>query len=259
MAEIGNPYQTPAAPVADVLDDATPDGSYVEGGRAVGSGRGWDWISEGWQIFRRHWGMWLVLLFIFGLIFVALSMVPVVNIVVPLLLPVFVGGLMTACQSVQRGGDLELAHLFAGFRRNTGQLILVGVIGFVLAFVAAIPLTLVVGVGAFAAASMNSLPAVGIGMIFAALLTLALLVPINMAMWFAPSLVMLQDQSAPRAIGQSFHGCLKNIVPFLIYSVIIFGMMIIAGITFGLAWFVFGPVLLCSVYVAYRDIFFAAR
>ena len=261
MAEMDNPYQTPAAHVADVLDSATPDTSYIEGGRAVAAGRGFAWIREGWDIFRRQWGMWLVLIVIFVLIFVAIGFIPVLNFVITLFLPVFVAGLMTGCQHVARGGELELAHLFAGFRRNTGQLVLVGVIGFALAFVAAIPISLVIGLTAWGAAttSANPMAAFGLGTIVAGLVTFALLIPINMAMWFAPSLVMLQDQSAPRAIGQSFKGCIKNIVPFLLYGVIAFLMGIVATVTFGLAWFVFGPILLCSVYAGYRDIFFAPR
>jgi hypothetical protein len=261
MAEMENPYQTPAAHVADVLDDAAPDSTYIEGGRAVAAGRGFAWIREGWDIFRRQWGMWLVLVVIFVLIFVGIGFIPVLNLLITFFLPVFVAGLMTGCQHVARGGELELAHLFAGFRRNTGQLVLVGIIGFVLAFVAAIPISLVVGLTAWGAATTSASPlaAFGVGTLIAGLVTLALLVPINMAMWFAPSLVMLQDQSAPRAIGQSFRGCIKNIVPFLLYGVIALLMGIVATLTFGLAWFVFGPVLLCSVYAGYRDIFFAPR
>jgi uncharacterized membrane protein len=90
------------------------------------------------------------------------------------------------------------------------------------------------------------------------LISLALFVPISMATWFAPALVMLQDQSAPRAIGESFRGCLKNVVPFLIYGLIIFALSMIASIPFGLGWLVLMPVVLCSVYAAYRDIFFSA-
>jgi uncharacterized membrane protein len=80
-----------------------------------------------------------------------------------------------------------------------------------------------------------------------------------MAMWFAPALVMLQDQSAPRAIGQSFKGCLKNMVPFLVYGIIVFFLGILTALTLGLGALVLGPVLLCSVYVAYRDIYFMSR
>jgi hypothetical protein len=261
MAEIDNPYQTPAAHVADVLDDASPDGTYIEGGRAVDSSRGWGWIQDGWGLFRKHPGMWIVLIIIFGLLIVAMNLVPFIGVLASVLLvPVFVAGLMVGCQTVARGGDLELAHLFAGFRRNTGQLMLVGVIGFVLTVVAMIPMTIVMGAGFFAAGvGATSLPTFGLSMILAILLSFALFVPINMAMWFASALVMLQDQSAPRAIGQSFRGCVKNIVPFLVYGVIVFVLAMLAALTFGLGWLVLGPVVLCSVYVAYRDIFYMSR
>ena len=258
MAEIDNPYQTPAAHVADVLDDATPDGSYVEGGRAVGAGRGWGWLRDGWRLFRKQAGMWVVLIVIFGLILIAMTLIPFLGMLASILLvPVFVAGLMTGCQTVSRGGELELAHLFAGFRRNTGQLMLVGVIGFVLTIVAMLPMSLVFGAGLFAVSASDSLPAFGAGMLLALLVSLALFIPINMAMWFASALVMLQDQSAPRAIGQSFRGCLKNIVPFLIYGVIVFVLAMVAAIPFGLGWLVLGPVVLASVYTAYREVFFA--
>jgi hypothetical protein len=257
MPDLENPYQPPASHVADVLEDAVPDGAYIEGGRAVESGRGGSWIREGWGYFRRHAGMWIVLSFIFLMLLAGMSLVPVLGwLASTLLVPVFVAGLMTGCQSVARGGDLELAHLFAGFRRNTGQLMLVGLIGFALTIVAVIPMTVVMGVGVFAAGmSSASLPTVGLSLLLAMLVSLALFVPISMATWFASALVMLQDQSAPRAIGESFRGCLKNVVPFLIYGLIIFVLSMIASIPFFLGWLVLVPVVLCSVYAAYRDIY----
>jgi uncharacterized membrane protein len=260
MADLENPYRPPASHVADVLDDAVPDGSYVEGGRAVDSGRGWGWLRDGWSLFRRHAGMWIVLGIVFFLILIAMALVPILGTFALILLsPVFVAGLMVGCQTVARGGDLELAHLFAGFRRNTGQLMLIGVIGFVLTVVAMIPMTLVMGIGAFiGVASTPTLAGFGAGMLLALLLSLALFIPINMAMWFASALVMLQDQSAPRAIGQSFRGCLKNLVPFLVYGVILFVLAMLAAIPFGLGWLALAPVVLCSIYTAYRDIFFTA-
>jgi uncharacterized membrane protein len=260
MADLENPYQPPASDVTDALDHAGPDGTYIEGGRAVESGRGWSWIREGWGYFRRHAGMWVVLSFIFLMLVIAMSLVPFLGwLAATLLVPVFIAGLLVGCQTVARGGDLELAHLFAGFRRNTGQLMLVGLIGFALTMVAAIPMTVVMGAGVFVAGMGSaSLPAVGLSLLLAMLISLALFVPVSMATWFASALVMLQDQSAPRAIGQSFRGCLKNVVPFLIYGLIIFALSMIASIPFGLGWLVLMPVVLCSVYAAYRDIFVSA-
>ena len=96
----------------------------------------------------------------------------------------------------------------------------------------------------------------GMSALLAILIALALFVPVNMALWFAPALVMLSDETAPRAVGESFKGCLKNIIPFLIYGVIVFVLGILAAIPFGLGWLVLAPVVLGSVYSAYRDIYF---
>ena len=259
MAELENPYQPPASHVADVLGESSGDCVYIEGGRTVASSRGWAWIREGYGYFRRQAGMWVVLAFIFFALLVGLQFVPIIGgLAFSVLMPVFVGGLMTGCQTIERGGELELAHLFEGFRRNPLQLALIAVIGGVLGLIAMLPVFVVSGMGfmAMPTGSPTAMVAFGLGTLVAGLVSLALLIPINMAVLFAPSLVMLENQSALRAITQSFRGCLKNIVPFLIYGAILFVLAIIASIPFGLGWLVLLPVVICSVYAAYRDIFF---
>ena len=261
MADLDNPYQPPASRVADEPDVVPVDGTFIEGGRRVDAGRGWEWIREGYRFFRRHAGVWVLLTVILFALVVGIQLVPLIGqLAMTLLLPVFIGGLMAGCQAIERGGEVELAHLFAGFRRNTGQLMLVGAIWVVLTLIAMLPVLLVTGIGTFlAAGSPNAgmaAVAFGAGALIGGLVTLALLVPVNMAVWFSPALVMLRDHSAPRAIGQSFRGTLKNIVPFLIFGVILFGLAIVASIPFGLGWLVLAPVVTGSVYAAYRDIYF---
>jgi uncharacterized membrane protein len=57
------------------------------------------------------------------------------------------------------------------------------------------------------------------------------------------------------ALKQSFSGCLKNIVPGLVYGIIGFVIGIIAFIPLGLGWLVWAPTLVASIYTGYRDIF----
>jgi uncharacterized membrane protein len=57
------------------------------------------------------------------------------------------------------------------------------------------------------------------------------------------------------AMKESFLGCLKNILPFLVYSVVLMVLGIVAAIPLGLGWLVLGPTLIASVYVSYRDIY----
>jgi uncharacterized membrane protein len=92
------------------------------------------------------------------------------------------------------------------------------------------------------------------GLLFV-LVVMALLVPLVMAIWFAPALVVFHDVAPIEAMKQSFRACLKNVVPFLIYGIIVLGLGIVATIPFGLGWLVLGPTLIGSTYYSYRDIF----
>jgi len=90
------------------------------------------------------------------------------------------------------------------------------------------------------------------------LLMMALSVPVLMAVWFAPALVALHERGPLEAMKESFQACLKNAVPFLVYGVVGLVLAIVASIPFGLGWLLFGPVLIASVYTAYKDIYLEA-
>ena len=87
---------------------------------------------------------------------------------------------------------------------------------------------------------------------------LALMLPLVMAIWFAAPLAVLSDQNAFDAVKGSFTGCLKNVVSFLVYGVVMLVLSIVASIPLFLGWLVLGPVLAASVYTAYRDIYFSS-
>jgi uncharacterized membrane protein len=95
----------------------------------------------------------------------------------------------------------------------------------------------------------------GASVMLAWLVALALSIPIYMALWFAPALVVLREMPPLEAIKASFLGCLKNILPFLVYSIVVMVLGIVAAIPLGLGWLVLGPTLIASVYVSYRDIY----
>ena len=259
MAELENPYPL-AASAADALPIEVPSRPYEQGGRRVEPARGWGWIRDGFDYFRRQPGTWILLALIFGALLIGVSLIPVIgSILTILLVPVLAAGLLAGCQTLEGGGELELAHLFAGFRLHTGQLMLVGLIGFALTAAVMIPVALLVGGGGMIAIMTGATPGVALGTtaLIGALISLALFVLVNMAMWFAPALVMLQEHSATRAVAESFRGCLKNILPFLLYSVILFLLAMVASIPLGLGWLVLAPVVFGSIYAAYRDIYFA--
>jgi uncharacterized membrane protein len=121
-----------------------------------------------------------------------------------------------------------------------------------------LPVVAIVGAGALLGAMRGDAAgaaALGGSVVLAWLVALALSIPIYMALWFAPALVVLREMPPLEAIKASFLGCLKNILPFLVYSIVLMVLGIVAAIPLGLGWLVLGPTLIASVYISYRDIY----
>ena len=116
-----------------------------------------------------------------------------------------------------------------------------------------------VGFGAMMGNDPQAMAAMGITMVLAMLVMFALLLPAVMAIWFAAPLVVFHAHGAVEAMKGSFMGCLKNIVPFLVYSVVMLVLAIVATIPLGLGWLALGPVFAASVYTSYRDIYLKPR
>ncbi|HTS53531.1 MAG TPA: BPSS1780 family membrane protein [Burkholderiales bacterium] len=258
MAEQKNPYAAPSAPVADV-SRAADDGQLIVGGHAVPSGHGWQWIVDGFKLFKLNPGIWILNLIILVAITFALAFIPFIGqLALNLLFPVFTGGLMIGCHALAHNEPLEVAHLFAGFRDKAGPLILVAVLNLVGAFLIVIVVAALFGFSMFAVMFKGGNTVNPAMVLLMALIMLALFIPLLMAVYFAPALVVFHDLQALDAMKQSFSGCLKNIVPFLVYGIIGLVIGILATIPLGLGWLVWGPTIVGSVYAGYRDIFVQA-
>jgi uncharacterized membrane protein len=97
-----------------------------------------------------------------------------------------------------------------------------------------------------------------VSVMIAGLLVAALSVPLYMATWFAPALIVLNDVAPMDALKASFFACLRNWIPFTVYSVVLLVLGLLAAIPLGLGYLVLVPVLAASIYTAYRDLFRAA-
>jgi uncharacterized membrane protein len=238
------------------------------------AGRGAGWLLDGFGYFTRGAGAWLIMTVII-LIFLLLSMfIPVVNMLFIFLSPVLMGGMLLGCRELDRGDSINVNHLFAGFSSNTGQLILLGLFHFIgliiIMIISAIATLLSVGVDAMnqiATQMMDKMHSGDVHMMMEMsreLLLPALLMllyfalfylPLLMALWFAPALVMLDEQTGVDAMVNSFKGCVKNIVPYLVYGLVGLVFCILASIPMFLGWLVLFPMIVASIYLAYRDIF----
>ena len=256
-----DPYAAPKSRVADTPVIAH-DGEFNAQGRTLAAGNGWTWITDAWEMFKGQKGTWVGLFVILAIIILALNILPGIGPVLLILFsPVLYGGVMLGCEAQRNGERLEIGHLFAGFRNHTGRLIGVGGVA-LLAFVGVfVVVMLIFGVQMArlmigTALTPEQTAAAGMTFLLVPLLILALSLPIYMAVWFATPLIVLDDLGVSEAMKASFFGCLKNIVPSLVFGVAFFLLAIVATIPLGLGWLVLGPVLLASIYTGYRDIYF---
>jgi uncharacterized membrane protein len=249
-----------------VADATTPiRGNFVPEGRGVAAGRGLSWIGEAWDLFKQAAGLWIGIVVVMFVMFFVAAFIPLVGpLATMLFFPVLIGGLMLGCRALEENQELEFAHLFAGFRQSFGTLVAVGALylaGYVVVMLIVVVLT---GASMFTMMGMGGQPeGADLMAIFATtgiafLLAMALTIPLLMAVWLAAPLVVFHDQGAIEAMKGSFMGCLKNVLPFLIYGVIMFVLAIVASIPLALGWLVLGPMVVASVYTTYRDIYFSS-
>ena len=226
--------------------------------RQVPVANAWSWIVKGFALFKAFPLMWIILFIIYLLIIVPVSLIPVIGSVLSTLLaPVFSAGLMWGCKAVTQEQDLEINHLFAGFKRNAAQLIAVG--GIYMAGLLMIAVMVVLALDKETtdllmqgkALSQNQASATMLPI----LLAILFMIPLLMAYWFAPVLVGFNNLTAVTAMRLSFKASLRNMWPFLLYSLIVVVLLGLAIVPFGIGLIVVFPLMMTSLYCSYVDIF----
>jgi hypothetical protein len=259
-----NPY---APPLDDTPPGAapTPEDGFIEGGRGVPAARGAGWLTEGWEIVKGNVGSWILVIILYVILAVVVSIIPFVGqLAFPIMAPILSAGLYLGCQGLREGREFGVGHLFEGFN-HAGALLGIALVHFAQAVVLG-GVGLVTGAGGafvrrspFAPQTGNPLDAArlqGLGLFMLA--TLALSIPVSMATFYAPALVAIRRMSSIDAMKNSFLGAAKNVLPFIVYCLVMFLFSIAAAIPCGLGFLVLGPVVIASVYVSYRDVFFAS-
>jgi uncharacterized membrane protein len=260
---------TMATPFPSATSPTGPSGAQPPvSARSVAAGNGASWWGEAWRLFVPSFGVWLLAIVILFVISMVLALIPVVgHIASQVLFPVFTGGLMLGCRAVDRGQPLTLNHLFAGFSERAGPLLIVGLLytGIAIAIVLAVAGILLVFFGAaiFSQLFRLSDPMAASAVIgsailvvlVGALLFMLLFLPLIMAVWFAPALVVLRGVEPWAAMKLSFSGCMRNVLPFLVYGLIGIVLAVVATIPLALGWLIVGPLSIASIYTSYCDIF----
>jgi uncharacterized membrane protein len=256
-AAAANPY---APPDSDVT---TPEAGGFGTPKTVAAGNGWRWIADGWGHFRQNPGSWVGATLVWVLLIGAMSAIPMLGSLASTILgPVFLAGFMVGANAQYEGEDFEVRHLFAGFSEKLGPLALVGLLNLAGMFVIFLIAGAVFGGALFAMMGSGFEPDPAnmdqmiVPLLGAVLLVLVLSIPLVMAYWFAPALVVLGNLSPIQALKASFGACARNMVPFFIYGVVLLLLAIVAVIPLLLGFLVLIPVFTASVFTSYRDIFY---
>jgi len=184
-----------------------------------------------------HRVRWLLLLLTYYVLILTINFVPYVGpFVAPMLKPVFAVGFLAAAWSQERGEAPAIRHLFAGFRANLRALLVLGVVFVIGMTVAGMATPLVDGGKLLTVISGRAEideafladGDVEAAMLFGALCAL----PVLLALWFAPALVVFQDLSAGRALATSLRAAVANARPIAIYALLVF---VYAGVLPGFA------------------------
>lgn len=231
--------------------------------RQVSASRGWRWIVEAFHMVRQQPLMWVVLLLAYLLLSALIGMVPVLGKVVSsVLMPVFVGGVMLAAHKASAGGELELADLFGGFRRQFASLLVLGLVYLglvVLLAIAMVLLALLLGAGFGASLqsfSQGQHPP-PLAVLVLALVGGSAFMLVLLAFWQAPALVVLNGVAPLPALRLSLRAGLKNWQALALGGVILGMLLVLAILPLFLGLLLWMPVAHLAGYVAWREVFYA--
>jgi uncharacterized membrane protein len=236
--------------------------------RKLNAVRGWIWVTHGFMLIMRSPLLSTVTSTIAAVAILLTLMIPMVGPLLAILfMPVLIAGYTRVCRALEEDEEVELPHLFAGFRKHTPRLITLGGILLLGLLIASI-LTITIGGDALAAV-MDGLKSasdpemlveamwsagsnVALSLVVGFTLTFALM----MAFQFAPMLVFFTDITPFAAMRASLSGSIRNFVPYTVYSII---MQVIAlalsFLPFNLGLVILLPLGFSSLYVSYRNIF----
>lgn len=230
---------------------------------------GWYWVKRAFYLFKAYPVMWVIFFIIYFAIMVPISNVPLIGSVISsLLAPIFAAGMMIGCRAISQQKELEINHLFAGFKQNTAQLVTLGGL-----YMLGILIAAMVFMSAVDPSTMDTIqeggklsPEAISGLMTPLLLAMLVLMPVLMAYWFAPTLVALNHLPAMHALTLSLKACMRNMLAFLVYGLIFlaitFALMFLVGLLGKLsiilvvfAFMVILPLMIISIFTSYQDVF----
>lgn len=230
--------------------------------------RGWTWVKQGYQLIMRNPLMSITFALIGALVMLAALKTPGIGpLLAVLLMPVVMAGFMRVCRALEEEEEVELVHLFEGFKKHTARLIALG--GFsMLGLLGASAAMVFIGGDALATLLdsfktandpqmlVDAMWTAGSGVAFSLMVGFSLVFVLMLALQYAPMLIFFNEVTPFAAMRASLTGSLGNIIPYTIYSLIMQVVaLVLSMLPYNIGLIVLLPLGLTSLYVSYRNIF----
>lgn len=228
----------------------------------VETGAGWNWIAQGWEIFMKNPGIWIVLALILFVVYFVLSWIPIIGgLAASVLGPALLGGLIYGARELDHDRSLEIPHLFQAFSDSdrTVPMLLLGLVPLAAAIITGIlAMGLVAGAAGTAALTGSSGAAMGMmagGGLMLFLITVVIGLVVGALLMFAVPRVMFGHAEPIPALKDSLQAVLGNIGAYIVFGLSYILLSILAMIPFGLGMLILMPVMAGAVYSANKQVF----
>ncbi len=228
----------------------------------VSAARGAEWFTCGWNLFKQDFGTWFIMFLLFIGIAIVLNFIPFIGtLALSVITPALIAGFMFSASQIDQGNDIEIAHLFQGFKDKSrmNNLLTLGGLYLVAQILLAIILFALVGSNAMMSTGetgdIDPQTMMTGSMMISMLLVLLVALIIAMAFIYATPLVMLDNMKPVAAVKASFSACLQNILPLLVFGIVYILLAIIAAIPLFLGFLILLPVSILAMYCSYKSIF----
>ncbi|MDD4929038.1 MAG: BPSS1780 family membrane protein [Gallionella sp.] len=234
----------------------------------LNAARGWTWIRQGYQLIMRNPSLSVSLALTGTLAMFIAIRVPVIGpLFAVFLMPTLMAGYMRVCRALEEDEEVELAQMFAGFKKHLPGLFTLGAQVLLGLLIASMVVVFIGGdalgklLQNFQSASdpevmANAMWAAGSGVSLSLILGFALVCLLMMAAQYAPMLVFFSHVTPLAALRLSLVGTLRNIIPYTVYSLIIQMIgLVLSMLPYGIGLIALLPLGLTSLYVSYRNIF----
>ncbi|MDO4896458.1 MAG: hypothetical protein Q3971_03760 [Moraxella sp.] len=160
----------------------------------------------------------------------------------------FMAGVAYMAYLIDVGDDVSIADMLVGFKHHALQQVIL----FVLSVVLVLPMMILFGSVFFGYVMMEQIPT-GMTLILMSLMMMVIMIPLAMALWLAPIVILFHGVSAWQAIQLSFKACLANILPLSVLGVVMMLLGVVAMIPMGLGVLILMPIGLIVSYVVYKE------